>query len=141
MTRRTFRIRKYMLCYQKICNFWENYVFNEIKFEKSFFFLAILKFLMAPSDAQQNFMQCNIFFIFLSLLGQKVISFFVKNLPKLNIPSSFYKLRSNKVFGKNELLKVFPVPGNLGALWCTTWQLCSENNLNDLGDIKYTSFR
>ena len=42
---------------------------------------------------------------------------------------------------KNKLLKEFPVLGNFGALWPTTWQLCSENNLNDLGDIKYTNFR
>ena len=41
----------------------------------------------------------------------------------------------------NGLLKVFPVPGNFGALWCTTWQLCHENILNDLGYMKYISFR
>ena len=32
-------------------------------------------------------------------------------------------------------MKEFPVLDNFGALWSTTWQLCSENNLNDLGDI------
>ena len=42
---------------------------------------------------------------------------------------------------KNKLLKEFPVLGNFGALWSTTWQLCSENSLNYLGDIKYTNFR
>ena len=36
-------------------------------------------------------------------------------------------------FGKNDLLKVFPVPGNFGGLWYTTWQLCCGNNSNDLG--------
>ena len=39
---------------------------------------------------------------------------------------------------KNKLLKEFPVLGNFGALWSTTWQLCSENNLNDLGEISNT---
>ena len=28
----------------------------------------------------------------------------------------------------NDLMKVFPVPGNIGVLLCTTWQLCCENN-------------
>ena len=57
MTGRTSRIKKYMLCFQKICNFGENYDFIEKKVVKKFiFFLAILKFLMAPLDAQQNFM-------------------------------------------------------------------------------------
>ena len=36
-------------------------------------------------------------------------------------------------FEKNYLLKVFPVPGNFGGLWYTTWQLCCGNNSNDLG--------
>ena len=31
MTGRTSRIQKYMLCFQKICNFWENYDFIEEK--------------------------------------------------------------------------------------------------------------
>ena len=44
------------------------------------------------------------------------------------------------MFEKNDLLRVFPVPGNFGALWYTTWQQCCENNSNDLGYMKYTSF-
>ena len=48
---------------------------------------------------------------------------------------------SNNFWEKNKLLKEFPVLGNFGALWSTTWQLCAENNLNDIGDIKYTYFR
>ena len=49
--------------------------------------------------------------------------------------SSFYK--SLTIFlEKNKLLKEFPDLGNFGAQWSTTWQLCSENILNDLGDIK-----
>ena len=32
---------------------------------------------------------------------------------------------------------MFPVPNNFGALWCTTWQICCKNNLNDLGYMKY----
>ena len=35
---------------------------------------------------------------------------------------------------------MFPVPGKFGALWYTTWQLCCENNPNDLGYMKYTIF-
>ena len=54
---------------------------------------------------------------FLSIfVRSKVIAFFVKNLPKLNI---LFVIAIDLV----ELLKVFPVPGNFGALWCTTWQL------------------
>ena len=41
--------------------------------------------------------------------------------------------RSNNFFEKNDLLKVFPVPGNFGGLWYTTWQLCCGNNSNDIG--------
>ena len=33
-----------------------------------------------------------------------------------------------------------PIPGNIGVLWYTTWQLCCENNSNDLGYKKYTNF-
>ena len=52
-----------------MCNFWENHDFIEkLKkkiVKKLIFFLAILKFLMAPLDAQQNFMQMKyIFFSF-----------------------------------------------------------------------------
>ena len=46
-------------------------------------------------------------------------------------------MSNNFLEKKYNLLKEFSVLGNFGALWSTTWQLCSENNLNDLGDIKY----
>ena len=74
MTGRTSRIQKYMLCFQIICNFWENYDFIEKKIvKKLIFFLAILKFLMTPLDAQQNFMLIKYnFFLVLSLLDQKL---------------------------------------------------------------------
>ena len=43
--------------FSKICNFWENYDCIEKKIvKKLILFLAILKFLMAPLDAQQNIM-------------------------------------------------------------------------------------
>ena len=81
----------------------------------------------------------------------------MKNFPKLNILSviaidlvKIFKQANNHLahfykslttfLEKNKLLKEFPVLGNFGALWSTTWQLCSENNLNDLGDVKYTNF-
>ena len=38
MTGRTHRIQKYMLCFQKICNFWENHDFNENNCKKVDFF-------------------------------------------------------------------------------------------------------
>ena len=74
MTGRTSRILKYMLCFQKMCNFWENHDFIEKKnVKKLIFFLALFKFLMAPLDAQQNFMLMKYnFFFFLSLLDQKL---------------------------------------------------------------------
>ena len=40
--------------------------------KKLIFFLAILKFFMAPLDAQQNFMLMKYNFFFLSLLDQKL---------------------------------------------------------------------
>ena len=87
--RRTSRIQKFMLCFQKICNFWENYGFIENKIvKKLIFFLTIFKILMAPLDAQQNFMLIKNIIFFLSVfVRSKVIAFFVKNLPKLNILS------------------------------------------------------
>ena len=49
------------------------------------FFLAILTFFMAALDAQQNLMPTR-YISFLSISDRsKVIAFFVKNLPKLNI--------------------------------------------------------
>ena len=71
--------------FSKNCNFWENYDFIEKK--KLIFFLAILKFLMAPLDAQQNFMIMKYCFFLSIFVRSKVIAFFVKKLPKLNILS------------------------------------------------------
>ena len=68
MTGRTSRIQKYMVCFQKSVFFGENYDFIEKKIvKKLIFFLAIFKFLMAPLDAQQNFMlmKYNIFSFYL----------------------------------------------------------------------------
>ena len=88
MTGRTSKIQKYMLCFQKICNFWEHYDFIEkIIVKKLIFLLAILKFLMAPLDAQQNFMPMKYTFFLSIFVRSKAIAFFVKNLPKLNILS------------------------------------------------------
>ena len=109
---------------------------------------------MAPLDAQQNFMSKK--YIFFSIFARsKVIAFFAKILPKLlsviaidlvkifkqtkKTFSSFYKSLTT-FLEKNKRLKEFPVLGNFGALWSTTWHLCSENNLNNFGDI-YTNFR
>ena len=73
MTARTSRILKYMLCFQKICNFWENPDFIEKKIvKKLIFFLAIFKFLMAPLDAcAAKFHANEIYIFFLYLLNQK----------------------------------------------------------------------
>ena len=51
------------------------------------FVLAILTFLIAALDTQQNFMPTRYFLFSLSLLDQKLIVFIVRNLPKLNILS------------------------------------------------------
>ena len=57
MTGRTSGIQKYMYVFKKSVFFGENYDFIEKKIvKKLIFFLAILKFLTAPLDAQQNFM-------------------------------------------------------------------------------------
>ena len=79
MTRITSRIQKYMLCFKKICNFWENYDFIEKKIVKNMiFFLAIFNFLMAPLDAKQNFMLMKYNFFLSIFVRSKVIAFFVK---------------------------------------------------------------
>ena len=41
----------------------------------------------------------------------------------------------NIFFTKYDLLKEFPALSNFGALWCTIWQLCCENDSSDLGYI------
>ena len=57
MTGKTSGIQKYMYVYKKSVIFLENYDFIEKKIvKKLIFFLAILKFLMAPLDVQLNFM-------------------------------------------------------------------------------------
>ena len=70
------------------CFFFKNGDFVENIMEKKLiFFLAILTFFMAALDAQQNCMSTRcISFLFISF-GSKVIAFFVKKLPKLNILS------------------------------------------------------
>ena len=55
--------------------------------KKLIFFLAILTFFMATLDAQRNFMQTRYIFFLSISFGSKVIAFFVKKLPKLNIVS------------------------------------------------------
>ena len=74
MTERTSRIQKYMLCFLKKSVFLGTLQFYwKKKFGKNLiFFHAIFKFLMAPFDAQQNFMSMEYNFSFLSLLDQKL---------------------------------------------------------------------
>ena len=44
-------------------------------------------------------------------------------------------------FLKNDLLNVFPVPGNFGAMYGTQLgNYAVKNNSNDLGYMKYTNF-
>ena len=88
MTGRTSRIQKYMLCFQNICNFWENCDLIEKEIVKMLiFFLAIFKFLIASLDAQQNVMPMKYNFCLSIFDRSKVIASFVKHLPKLNILS------------------------------------------------------
>ena len=88
MTGRTSRIRKYTLCFLKISIFFLNGDFVENILEKKLiFFLAILTFFMAALDAQRNFMPTRYIFFLSISFGSKVIAFFVKMLPKLNIIS------------------------------------------------------
>ena len=77
MTGRTSRIRKYMLFFQKICNFWKNYEFAEKYFWKKVdFFLAILNFFMAAYDAQHNFMPTKYNLLRSIFVRSKVIAVF-----------------------------------------------------------------
>ena len=55
--------------------------------KKLIFFLAIFTFFMAALDAQRNFMPTRYIFFLSISFGSKVIAFFVKKLPKLNILS------------------------------------------------------
>ena len=43
MTGRTSRIQKYMLCFQNICNFWENYDLIEKEIVKMLIFFCDFK--------------------------------------------------------------------------------------------------
>ena len=57
MTGRTFGIQKYMYVFKKSVIFGKITILLKKKVvKKLIFFLAIFKFLMAPLDAQQNFM-------------------------------------------------------------------------------------
>ena len=55
--------------------------------KKMIFFLAILTFFMAALDARRNFMPTRYIFFLSICFGSKVIAFFVKKLPQLNILS------------------------------------------------------
>ena len=86
MTGRSSRIQKYMLCFQKICNFWENCDFIEKKIvKKLIFFLANLKFLMAPLDTQQHLMPMKYNFFLYIFVRSKVsyVHFFCEKSAKV----------------------------------------------------------
>ena len=74
MTGRTSRIQKYMLRFQKICNFWENYDFIEKKNCKIVdFFSCDFKIFDGTIGCATKFHANEIyFFFFLSLLDQKL---------------------------------------------------------------------
>ena len=55
--------------------------------KKLIVFLVILTFFIAALDAQQNLMPTRYIFFLSISFGSKVIAFFVKKLPKLNILS------------------------------------------------------
>ena len=59
----------------------------KIFWKKDDFFPAILTFFMAALDAQRNFMPTRYIFFLSISFESKVIAFFVKKLPKLNILS------------------------------------------------------
>ena len=85
--KRTSRTQKYILFFLKICTFWKNGDFVKKYFgKKLIFILAISTVLKAALDAQPNIMPTRYCFFFISVRS-KVIVFFVKNLPKLNILS------------------------------------------------------
>ena len=79
MTRRVSGIQKYMLFCLNVCTLKKITIALKKKI------LAILTFLMAALDAQQNFMLMKVFFLL--SLRSKAIAFVVKNLPWLNILS------------------------------------------------------
>ena len=74
MTGRTSRIQKYMLCFQKICNFWENFDFIEKKIVKKLgFFSCDFKIFDGTIGCATKFYPNEIYiFFFLSLLDQKL---------------------------------------------------------------------
>ena len=72
MTKRTSRIKKYMLCFQKICNFWENYDFIKKNCKKVDFIYCDFKIFDGTIECATKFHANEIcFFFFLSLLDQK----------------------------------------------------------------------
>ena len=128
--------------------------------KKGDFFSCDFDIFMAALDVQQNFMPTRYLFFLSTSFWSKVIAFLSKSCQSwtyylwLQLTESRYLNKLKKTFssfhkgpttflGKNDLLKVFPVPGNFGSLWYITWQLCCGNNSNDLGiglDILNTPF-
>ena len=81
------------------------------------------------------------FALLLKILGNKILSFLRFFLFDGSIGGATkFHADDILILEKNELLKVFPAPGNFGAPWCTTWQLCCRNNSNDRGYMNYTCF-
>ena len=87
MTGRTSRIQKYMLCFQKICIFGKITILVKKNCKKVDFFLAILKIFDGTTGCATKFHANEIYFFLSIFVRSKVIAFFVKNLPKLNILS------------------------------------------------------
>ena len=87
MTGRTSRIQKYMLCFQKICNFGKITILLKKNCKKKFvFFSCDFKIFNGTIGCATKFHANKIYF-FSIFVRSKVIAFIVKNLPKLNILS------------------------------------------------------
>ena len=77
MTGRTSRIQKYMLCFQKMCIFWENHDFIEKKGKKVDFFSCDFKIFDSTIGCATKFHANEIQFFFLSIfVRSKVIALF-----------------------------------------------------------------
>ena len=84
MTRRTTRIRKYMLFVLKICTFGKIKIQKNLM-DKGDLLLVMFAILMAAMDVQQNFMPTTyIFFLSIGVsVRSKVLAFFSEKFTKV----------------------------------------------------------
>ena len=83
MTGRTSRIQTYMLCFQKICNFWKITVLLKTNCKKVDFFSCDFKIFDGSIGCATKFQANEIYFFLSIFVRSKVIAFFAKKIAKV----------------------------------------------------------